>query len=92
MLLNGPEIVRRREALGLRQKDLAALLDMEPSQLCNYETGKRGNPRRQRRGAGVHPRIGLRIAEALHCELEDITLTEIIRDEPPAQDRPSEAA
>jgi transcriptional regulator with XRE-family HTH domain len=83
MRLNGPAIVELREARRMSQLDLARAAGINPSALCQYETGKRGK--------AVHPSVGGKIADALAVELEAIRLPADAELEPDPQD-PAEAA
>lgn len=65
--LNGPEIVRLREARGMNQADLAGAAGLKSPALCQYEKNKRG--------ARVHPRTVNRIASALKVKREAILIT-----------------
>lgn len=39
------QLIRRRHALGLRQRDLAELMGVSPSTVATFERAERGNPR-----------------------------------------------
>jgi transcriptional regulator with XRE-family HTH domain len=64
--LNGPEIVRLREAQGMNQAELARAAGLKSPALCQYE--------RSVRGKRVHPRTVNRIAAALTVKREAILI------------------
>jgi transcriptional regulator with XRE-family HTH domain len=82
--LNGPEIVRLRQGLGMSQTDLAEAAGLKSSTLSQYETGARGrvSPTGRTHGRGVHPGIVSRIAKVLRVAREAILIT--VPDEEPA--------
>ncbi len=75
MQLKGSEIANRRERKGMSQKELAEAVGIDTASLSRYENGKVGNkPQGGRSGARLHPSIGVAIAQALGCDLEEIAV------------------
>ncbi len=72
--LNGPEIVRLREAKGMSQVELARASGIRQRSLSGYESGKVANQRTNPRGRQLHPAVPKAIAEALEVELDAILL------------------
>lgn len=91
MHLKGQAIVRLRERKGMSQKDLAEAVGIGTDQLSRYESGQVGNKPITGRGSKrLHPRIGVLIAEALECDIEEIAV--LAGEAPKATEQPTEAA